>query len=253
MIQLSSDSEFHFVLLEQLSEAPYGGSDIGEVLTAGAQIAPGNFESWYNAFYALATRVYATAQNLDPYRYPISARDAMFRASTYFRASDFFLHGNPSDPRINSLWVQQAAAFNVAMSLLDVPGKRVVLQGDNFTIPTIWFGASGVNTRRPTVIIGNGYDGAMEESYHQMGKAALERGYNVIVYEGPGQPTPRREQNLGFIPDWEQVVTPVVDYLITLPGVDPDAIALVGFSFGGKSYLCRMPEGLRSGDWNLFC
>ena len=60
-----------------------------------------------------------------------------------------------------------------------------------------------------------------------MGKAAFERGYNVIVYEVPGQPTPRREQNLGLIPDWDKVVTPVVDYLVTLPGMDPGAIALV--------------------------
>lgn len=36
IIQLSSDSEYYFVLLEVLSEAPCGGSDIGEVLTAGS-------------------------------------------------------------------------------------------------------------------------------------------------------------------------------------------------------------------------
>jgi hypothetical protein len=144
----------------------------------------------------------------------------MFRVSTYSRTADFFLHGNPSDPRINSLWDQQTATFNVALSLVDPPGKRAVLQGDNFTIPTIWYPASGINTRKPTIILGNGYDGAQEESYHQMGEAAMERGSNVINYEGPGQPTPRREQNLGFIVEWEKVVTPIVDYLITLPGVD---------------------------------
>jgi alpha-beta hydrolase superfamily lysophospholipase len=66
-----------------------------------------------------------------------------------------------------------------------------------------------------------------------MGMAALQRGYNVITYEGPGQPTPRREQNLGFIVEWKKVVTPIIDYLVTLPGVDPETIALVGFSFGG--------------------
>ncbi|HRD63436.1 MAG TPA: prolyl oligopeptidase family serine peptidase, partial [Nocardioides sp.] len=34
-------------------------------------------------------------------------------------------------------------------------------------------------------------------------------------------------------PDWEQVVTPVVDHALTLPGVDPEALVLVGLSFGG--------------------
>lgn len=59
-----------------------------------------------------------------------------------------------------------------------------------------------------------------------MGIGSLERGWNVITYEGPGQASVRRYQNLGFIVEWEEVVTPVVE-------VDPSAIALVGLSFGG--------------------
>jgi esterase/lipase len=157
----------------------------------------------------------------------------MFKAATYFRTADFFLHGNPSDPRINSLWDQQTAAFDKALSLTNVPGKRKNLNGCNFSIPTIFYAAENSAKRRPTIIIGNGYDGSQEEAYHLAGKAALERGYNVITYEGPGQPTVRREQNLGFIPNWEAVVTPVVDYLVTLPEVDPSAIAILGISFGG--------------------
>jgi hypothetical protein len=66
-----------------------------------------------------------------------------------------------------------------------------------------------------------------------MVQAALARGINVITYEGPGQPTVRREQNIGFIPDWDKVVTPVVDYLLTRPDVDSAKIGLVGFSMGG--------------------
>jgi hypothetical protein len=101
-----------------------GRSDIGEVLTAGIPIVPGDFESFCTAFNTLANRIYATAQSIDACRYPISARDSYFRASIYFRATDFFLRGNPSDPRINSLWVQQTDAFDMALSLLEVPGKR---------------------------------------------------------------------------------------------------------------------------------
>jgi dienelactone hydrolase len=50
---------------------------------------------------------------------------------------------------------------------------------------------------------------------------------------GPGQPTVRRDQQIGFIPQREKVVTPVVDYLSSHSKVDADAIALVGVSFGG--------------------
>lgn len=34
-------------------------------------------------------------------------------------------------------------------------------------------------------------------------------------------------------PDWENVVTPVIDYAVDQPEVDSDRIALVGWSFGG--------------------
>jgi hypothetical protein len=47
MVQLSSDADFQFELVRQLGVASYGGADIGEVLTAAANILPGDFESWY--------------------------------------------------------------------------------------------------------------------------------------------------------------------------------------------------------------
>ena len=59
------------------------------------------------------------------------------------------------------------------------------------------------------------------------------RGFNVITYEGPGQPKVRRDQNIGFIPNWETTLTPVVGYLYTRSDVDANRIAYLGFSFGG--------------------
>ena len=56
-----------------------------------------------------------------------------------------------------------------------------------------------------------------------------------MTYEGPGQPTVRREQNLGFIADWEIVVIPVVSYLATnrSSNVDMSKLSLMGVSMGG--------------------
>ena len=102
-VQLSADSDFSFEIIRDLAVAPYEGSDIQEVLTAASAIKPGVLDSFYNAFSSLANRVYDAAKKIDAKQFPISARDAMFRASTYLRSADFYLHGNPSDPRINSL------------------------------------------------------------------------------------------------------------------------------------------------------
>jgi hypothetical protein len=233
MVQLSSDGDFQFELVRQLGVASYGGADIGEVLTAAANILPGDFESWYCQFNILANRVLQQGQAIDVKQFPVSVRDTMFRAASYFSSADFYLHGNQSDPRIITLWETMQAAFNISLSLLPIPGRRVNVQADGFYIPCIFYKAGQDQKPRPTLIIGGGYDKGQEELYHSMAKAALERGWNAITYEGPGQASPRRYQNLTFIPQWEKVITPVVDYLETLPEVDTSALSLIGISFGG--------------------
>lgn len=235
MLQLSTDSSFHFELLRVLALSPYHGSDIGEVLEAASKIEPGNMESFSSVFNALAERVLARAAAIDSSKYPVSARDAYFAASTYFRSADFYLHGRKDDPRINELWEKQTYAFDKAIALLEIPGKRVMLKADEFEVPAIFYRADGEG-KKPTLIVGNGYDGAQEEMLHVFGFAALERGWNVISCEGPGQPSVVRDQGLGFIAEWEKVVTPVVDYLEILPEVDMGKLGLIGLSMGG--YLC---------------
>jgi pimeloyl-ACP methyl ester carboxylesterase len=236
MCPLSNDSEFSFVLLETMAQAEGHGASVGEVLTAITTIEYGNFESFYSSFFGLANRIKAIADTIDTQRFPVSAREAYFRVASYFRAADFFLHGNVSDPRIYSLWDSQAAAFNTAISLLPVPGERITLQGNGFQIPAIFYSPfhSSCNEAKPTIVLGNGYDASQEESLHLFGFEILARGWNFVTYEGPGQPTVRRDQNIGFIPEWWEVVTPVVDYLSTRPDVDMSSLGLTGISFGGS-------------------
>ncbi|CAK7199310.1 hypothetical protein SEUCBS139899_001986 [Sporothrix eucalyptigena] len=237
MLPLSSDDSFSYELLRTVSLSRSYGADTAEVLQAAGSIIPGNLESFSGAFHKLANHVYAQALAINKTEDPVTAREAFFRASTYFRSADFYLHGNASDPRLVTLWANQTDAFNSAIALLPIAGKRITLRAadNSFEIPCIYYRATGANATNPraTVILGNGYDGAQEEMLHATGFDALARGYNVITYEGPGQPTVRREQNLGFITEWETVVTPVVDYLTTLPEVDAAKIGLFGYSMGG--------------------
>ncbi|CZR50316.1 related to hydrolases or acyltransferases (alpha/beta hydrolase superfamily) [Phialocephala subalpina] len=232
MFPLSTDESFHFEILRALALARYNGADINEVLIAASKIIAGDFESFFNEFNTLANRTLSRASSIDTKKHPVSARDAYFAASSYFRSADFYLHGNKSDPRINELWKKQTEAFDKAIALLDVPGERMLLKGEGFDVPAIFYGVKGEG-RKPTMIIGSGFDGAQEEAMHTNGFAALERGWNVITYEGPGQPSVVRDQGLGFIPEWEKVVIPVVDYLQTRKDVDIKKIGLIGISMGG--------------------
>ena len=41
----------------------------------------------------------------------ISARDGLMRANNYYRAAEFFLHGNPDDPRIDHAYRRSRECF----------------------------------------------------------------------------------------------------------------------------------------------
>jgi pimeloyl-ACP methyl ester carboxylesterase len=222
----------------QLRAAPHtvpSPPDISDILQAASRIAAENIESFHAAFRELAERVEAQADSLDPSKDKVSVRDYYFRAATYYRAADFYLHGDWTDPRIETLWEKQTRAFDKAIAVLPIPAKRFVLKSDSFDIPILFYrtGSEEDGITRLTILACNGYDGAQEELLHVFGFAALERGYNVITFEGPGQPSVRRTQGLGFIAEWEKVVTPVLDFAITQGVVDPTKIVLLGYSFGG--------------------
>lgn len=233
MYPLSSDVQFAFYLAEILALANGGGASTGEILRAASQITPGDTESLYKEFNFLAENIHNRAISINATRSPTAARDTFFRAATYYRTPDFYLHGNTSDPRIHSLWDKQLADFKSGIKLLPIPGQNITIQGPGFSIPAYFYPANKPGSGKvPTFVAGHG-DSSQEGMYHTMGVYALERGWNFVTYEGPGQPTVRRQQNLGYIPNWHDVVKPVLDYLVTQPDVDEDKIALFGLSYGG--------------------
>ncbi|TVY90550.1 20-hydroxy-prefusarin hydrolase [Lachnellula willkommii] len=252
-LPLSTDSAFNFQFLISLGDAITGGADIGPVLGAAKNVVPGDFASFSSQFYALANDTKAQAAD------PENAYDGVNVRETWFSASQDW-----DNPLITSLWAEQTAAFNAAIAALPIPGQRVRFPATkgNFTIDAIWYAAStDPDAKLPTLVVGNGFDAAQEDSYHYFVASALAHGWNCITYEGPGQPTIRREQNLGFIPDWENVVTPVVDYLLSEKAnvVDETRLALVGNSFGG--YLAARAVAFESrisaavlvdGVWDLY-
>ena len=55
----------------------------------------------------------------------------------------------------------------------------------------------------------------------------------MITFDGPGHPGPHYRDGLVFRPNWETVVSPVIDWAAARPEVDPSRIALFGLSMGG--------------------
>ncbi|HPI17213.1 MAG TPA: alpha/beta fold hydrolase, partial [Mesotoga sp.] len=107
--------------------------------------------------------------------------------------------------------------------------------GDDF-IPAYWISplTQSSQTKKRTIMMMSGFDGTSEEMYFQSGAAALNRGYSLLLFDGPGQVGMRRfSTETPFRADFEVAVAKVVDYLLSRGDVDPSKIALYGISLGG--------------------
>ncbi|QPC73150.1 hypothetical protein HYE68_003902 [Fusarium pseudograminearum] len=240
ILHLSEDDNFNFDILTGLGQAHNDGADINPVLSAAKDIIPGNFESYSKEWFKLANLTKAQAVDPEIAYDPINVRATWFSIANYFRRADVYNRADWDDPRINDYWDEQTSAFNKAIAALPVPGERVDLPSTSgsFNISGIWYSQPHTNNstkKHPTLILTQGFDAAQEDLYSTIVAPGLARGYNIFSFEGPGQPTPRREQGVGFIPDWEQAVTPAVDYVLTEKAAfaDPKKLTLYGHSFGG--------------------
>lgn len=215
-------------LLRVLGSAPYGGADIGECIATARLVDLKNpVDSWYEQWLALAERVLDLAAHAEDTQ---SARAAYLRASNYLRAAGSILMGVPLDQRLVDSNARQADAFRRGVALLESPPEIVQIPFGDITLPGYWFTID--DAPRPTLMLLGGYDSCAEECYFFNGAAGLARGYNVLAFDGPGQGAVLLQQGVVMRPDWENVLPPVVDWLLTKPQVDVSKVALVGLSLG---------------------
>lgn len=224
---------FQYSALGVLGDTFEQAADIGEVFTTVAQITDGDFDSWYAAWLATADRLNGLAQEADAAGSTTSAREAYLRASTYYGTAAFFADGTHDPGVLVPTWEKSRTAFDNFASRWLVPAIPVEIPYQDTTLPGYLLKVDETDTPRPWLIMNNGSDGTMTDVWVQGAAPALRRGYNVLLFDGPGQGAALYRQQLFFRPDWEKVITPVVDFLVVRPDVDPDRIVIAGISQGG--------------------
>jgi hypothetical protein len=199
--------EYWFEAKRAFGAASYGSSEFGEVMASLNRITSGDDEGWYNEWNATAERISAEADAQLAAGHRVSARDGYLRAANYFRTSEFFLHGNHEDPRIYSAYKKSIRAYKLSASLFDPPILPVEIPYQNTTLPGYFHRVDESDTKRPLLILHTGFDGSAEEMHGEGARAGVERGWNVLAFDGPGQYGPIHRERLPFRPDWEKVVT----------------------------------------------
>jgi len=225
------DEFFESQWLRAAGHGSYGGAELGECLEVARQIGGADAERWFEAWSAMAARLEAAAEASERAGHRVSARGAWLRASNYARAAWTFGFKAPLEAKAIDAYRRHRRAFTRAASLMTPAGEAIRIPYEGTTLHGYFFKID--DAPRPTLIVNGGYDSTAEEAWLFSGAAALERGYNVLVFDGPGQGEAIFEQGVVFRPDWERVIGPVVDYLYALPEVDCERLALMGISFGG--------------------
>jgi hypothetical protein len=211
----------------------YGGSAVGECYETASRIVDGDFQSIIDAFEVTAKRVEAIGWDCLKKGHKVSARDAFLRAVTYWGATTNY--AKPTDPILRSSYERERACFREAAKLFDPQIEIVNIPYENGRTMPGYFIPGGPNgEKRPTVLVLGGGDSALEELYGVVPVGAQRRGYNVLMFEIPGQKAMFFDYpDLFFRHDAEVPIRYVVDYILSRPEVDSGKIALIGASFGG--------------------
>jgi len=223
---------FDFQLMRSIGLHYYGGASIGECLTTAKRIKDGDVISWVKEWNATAKMVEEEADVFREHDEIISAREAYLRASMYYRAAEYY--GFFSEPSRRENWEKSKECFQKAAKFLETPCESIEIPFEDMKLPGYFLSPDDSLEIRPTLIIMSGFDGTAEELYFYLGAGAVERGYNVLLFEGPGQVgSIHMYPEKPFRPDYEVPVKGVVDYALSRDEVYKEFIAIVGFSLGG--------------------
>jgi hypothetical protein len=224
---------FEYVYLVSLGRAYQMAGNVGKILYLGRQIEDGNFESAYTAFKQAGDEARAMAEDSASRRHPESARQAYLWAQNFYDSSTYFIDGSADPSRFLPTWELLYDCWLKSIPLFDPPIEAVRIPYEGTELHGFYFKSPRTKKRRPLLILVNGSDGSLLDMWAWGGSAALARGYDCLTFDGPGQGHALWKQNLHFRPDWEKVISPVVDYALTRRDIDRKRIAIQGISQGG--------------------
>jgi alpha-beta hydrolase superfamily lysophospholipase len=175
------------------------------------EIAPklNDYPSYVQAFLALGDKALEQGRKL--------------HAAYYYRSAEFFMWSN--DPRkeptrkkflqLTSEWWGIKDSDRFAISY-EQDSRKVIIPAYRFT----------PDQPKGSIVVFGGSDSYIEEFFPVL-MVLFEKGFDIILFEGPGQGRVLAEQHIPLTPDWHKPVKAVLDFFKL------DDVTLIGVSMGG--------------------
>ena len=184
------------------------------------------------AFEALARRREAHAQEFEKDEALIPARDNYFIAAAYWATAMWGIeeHG----PRIRRYNEKKRENFSKYMKLADHKIEWVELPYRGKTLPGVFHLPPNYKPgdKVPVIVGVPGMDGFKERFVSLYADGWMQRGYAVLVIEGPGYWESPVRGIFVSVDGWIETGKEIVKWLRARPEVDANRIAATGSSFG---------------------
>ena len=208
-------------------------ADIGECLDTASRIDENNEYSWSDEWIKTGNRLKALGDLCLKDDHKFTAGESYLRSSTYYRAA-LHHYPDPANQIVKQLTVKVIKNYETALNLLSIPFESVSIPYMNTELPGYFFRAAVKARKKAPVIIFHAGRDSWAEDYLWLVQNAIKRGYHCLIFDGPGQGKVIRLQDIPFRPDWENVITPVMDFLEHhKKEADLKKSVLMGFSMGG--------------------
>jgi hypothetical protein len=225
------DSDLDFQTRGVLGRAVRGSSEVGEVLATTARIR--GQADWAREWTVTAQRVQAEAERARAAGHLVSASSGFLRAATYWACVVDGLSTGTDTSRLLPAFRTHRECWDAVVGCSGGAHLPLPVPYESGSLPGYLLRPDASGQRRPTLVVTNGSDGAISDLWTSAAAGALARDWNAFVYDGPGQQSMLFEQDTTFRPDWEAVLTPVVDALAGRPDVDADRLTGYGISQAG--------------------
>jgi hypothetical protein len=228
-----ANADFDFEARIALGSTASGIGDVGLVLATLDRITDGDSQSWFDAWTSVAADLAARGEEALGRGHLATASWALLAAAEFYSKALAFVDGLPDQSVLLPTFRQGRACWEQVIDASAGRFVRVQVPYEDTTLPGYLLRPDATGAARPTLVMTNGSDESLPGLFGNGAAAGLARGWNVFVYDGPGQQSMLFERGVPFRYDWEAVLTPVVDALVGRPDVDVSALTGYGVSQGG--------------------